>query len=65
MAKKKMTLLDKIATSLVLIGAFNWGLIGLLGFNLVTAIFSTGTVTAVIYILVGLSAVYSGYELLK
>ncbi len=42
------------------IGGLNWGLIGLLGFNLVDTIFGVGTlVSRIIYILVGLSALYT------
>lgn len=44
---------------LVIIGALNWGLIGLFKFNLVMALFgSWPTVEQIIYILVGISAVY-------
>jgi uncharacterized protein len=46
-----------IAWVLVVIGALNWGLIGLFGFNLVTAIFGTGMVSGVVYSVVGISAV--------
>jgi uncharacterized protein len=42
--------------ALVLIGALNWGLVGLFDFNLVEEIFGTGTVTDVVYVIVGLSA---------
>lgn len=48
-----------ITFTLVIVGAINWGLIGLLNFNLVTAIFgSAPSVEKIVYILVGLSAVY-------
>jgi uncharacterized protein len=51
-----LTMLTKL---LVIIGALNWGLVGLLGLDLVAKLFGTGSVVArVIYILVGLSAVY-------
>ncbi|MGL4731841.1 MAG: DUF378 domain-containing protein [Clostridium sp.] len=56
-------LLDKISLVLTLIGSLNWGLIGLLNFNLVTTIFSIfpenlGMVLSrLVYILVGLAAV--------
>jgi uncharacterized protein len=42
--------------ALVVIGALNWGLVGLFDFNLVEEIFGTGTVTDVVYVIVGLSA---------
>ncbi len=43
---------------LVIIGGLNWGLIGLLDFNLVTAIFGESFLSQLVYDLVGLSAVY-------
>ncbi|OGN16516.1 MAG: DUF378 domain-containing protein [Candidatus Yanofskybacteria bacterium RIFCSPHIGHO2_02_FULL_50_12] len=50
--------LHKVAWVLVIIGALNWGLVGLLDLNVVTEVFGTGTLTNVIYDLVGLSALY-------
>ena len=38
-------------------GALNWLLVGLFEWNLVTEIFGTGTVTDVIYVIVGLAGV--------
>lgn len=44
---------------LTLIGALNWGLVGLFNFNLVTALVgSWPMVEKLVYILVGASAVY-------
>lgn len=57
--------LDWAAFWLVLIGALNWGLVGLFEFNIVTAIFGTGTLTKVVYILVGLSAIYTFVSMKK
>ncbi len=49
-----------IAALLIVIGAINWGLVGLLDFNLVTAIFQDGSLlTKIIYDLVGLSGIYA------
>lgn len=45
-----------IAWILVVIGALNWGLVGLFNFNLVESIFGMGTLTDIIYDIVGLSA---------
>lgn len=46
------------AFALVVIGALNWGLIGLFNFNLVSAIFGSFTaVSRIIYLLVGLAAI--------
>lgn len=48
-----------VAWALVMIGALNWGLVGLFQFNLVEAIFGGWpAVVRVIYVLVGLSAVF-------
>ena len=51
--------LDLIAAVILFIGGVNWGLIGLFGFNLVEQIFgSMGGLTRIIYIMVGISALY-------
>lgn len=50
---------DIIALILVIIGGLNWGLVGLFNFNLVAAIFGSNSgITKIIYILVGLAAIY-------
>jgi len=61
---KKMGLLGLICQILVLIGALNWGLVGALRFDLVGKIFGYGTVSRIIYVLVGLAAIYLIVELL-
>lgn len=54
-----MGILEKIALILVIIGGLNWGLIGLFGYDLVTAIFGAMSVLSrSVYILVGASSVY-------
>ncbi len=50
--------LDMIAMILLIIGGLNWGLVGALNINVVTWIFGMSMVTTLIYILVGLSALY-------
>ena len=53
---KKACTVCKVVGILAIIGALNWGLIGLNGTNLVEQIFGMGTtLTRVIYLLVGLS----------
>lgn len=53
-----MNILIKILAIICLIGALNWGLIGIFGFDLVAAIFGPMTLLSrLIYSLVGLSAV--------
>ena len=59
-----MKVIDKIALVLIIIGAINWGLIGLFNFNLVEMIFGNMTIIArIIYGLVGLSGLW-GIKLL-
>jgi len=53
---KAVTLL---AIVLLVVGGLNWGLVGLLQFNLVATLFgATSMLSNIVYILVGLSAVY-------
>lgn len=47
-----------IATLLMVIGAINWGLVGLFEWNLVEAIFGSSTVAMIVYLLVGLSGIW-------
>ena len=52
-------IVDWVAFVLLIIGGLNWGLVGLLNFDLVAAIFgSIPTLQRLIYILVGLSSIY-------
>ena len=56
-----MKMLHMAAFTLVIVGAVNWGLVGLLDFNLVTTLFSTVPgLEQLVYILVGVSAVFIG-----
>lgn len=49
-----MITIQKIALFFTIVGALNWGCIGFLDFNFVSAIFSeNGAITNVIYSLVG------------
>ena len=51
-----MNTLQKICLSITIIGAINWGLIGLLDFNLVESIFGAESVIPrIVYSLVGLT----------
>ena len=55
----RLNALDWVALVLVIIGAINWGLIGLFAVNVVGAIFGDMTwISRLIYILVGLAGVY-------
>lgn len=55
----KFKLIDKVSLILVIIGAINWGLIGLFNFNLVDALFGqpTNLIGRIVYILIGVSGV--------
>jgi hypothetical protein len=56
---KKLNIIDWIALILVVIGGLNWGLVGIFGFDLVSYLFSSVYIIArIIYILVGVSALY-------
>ncbi len=57
-----MKTLNLLTLLIVIVGGVNWGLVGLFDFNLVAAIFGAGTVvTRIVYVLVGLSALYQIY----
>ena len=58
-----MRQLDVIATTLLVVGALNWGLVGFARFDLVAALFGmefggTSALTSVIYGLVGIAGAY-------
>jgi uncharacterized membrane protein YuzA (DUF378 family) len=53
--------LDWITLVLVIIGALNWGLVGLFRFNLVKSILGKGGAARTVYTLVGLSGLYVIY----
>ena len=55
-----MKIIDIIALVLVIVGAINWGLIGIFNFNLVETLFGGYTVLSrIVYILVGISGLWS------
>jgi uncharacterized membrane protein YuzA (DUF378 family) len=62
--KELKTRMDRLALILVLVGALNWGLIGIFGVDLVALISGTefgglNTFSRIIYTLVGLAGLYS------
>lgn len=62
----RLNSLDWLAYVLVIIGGINWGLVGAFEFNLVDEIFGVeSAISKVIYILVGLSALYLLYTASK
>ncbi len=55
-----MKIIDKIALVLVIIGAINWGLIGIFNFNLVSTLFGDmSIISRIVYILVGISGIWA------
>ena len=66
LSDNSMTVVDWIAMTLLIIGGVNWGLFGLFNFDLVATLFGEmTTVTRLVYVLVGLSALYSIYTASK
>ncbi|AUM96178.1 TPA: DUF378 domain-containing protein [Clostridium botulinum] len=63
----KVSLIDKISFILVIVGAINWGLIGLCNFNLVGTLFGepANFVGRLIYILIGVAGINMILFLLK
>ena len=59
--------MDITALILMIIGAINWGLIGLFQFDLVAAIFggNTATLSRIIYAIVGIAGVWGITMLFK
>ncbi len=59
---RDLSALDWVAIVLAVIGALNWGLVGLFDFNLVSAIFGPmSAVSRIVYVLVGLAGLYLFY----
>lgn len=50
--------LDWIAISLLIIGGINWGLVGLFDFDLVRVLFAESLFANVIYVSIGVAALY-------
>ncbi|HYU59304.1 MAG TPA: DUF378 domain-containing protein [Solirubrobacterales bacterium] len=46
---------EPVALLLMVIGALSWGILGLTDTNVLTEIFGTGTLTDVVYVIVGLA----------
>lgn len=55
-----MKTIDTIALVLIIVGAINWGLIGLFNFNLVDTLFGVGSaLSRIVYTLVGVSGLWA------
>ncbi len=56
----RFNILDWLSLVLVIVGALNWGLVGLFKFNLVSFLFgSVPVVEAIVYVLVGLAGLWT------
>lgn len=61
-----MNTLYKVALILIIIGAINWGMVGIFDVNLVELIFGEGSIiTNIVYALVGISGLLCTGLLLK
>lgn len=56
---QKLAWHELLAVVLIIVGGLNWGLVGAFDFNLVSAILGVGMIAKIVYILVGVSAVYA------
>ncbi len=56
-----MTTIDNISLALVIVGALNWGSIGLFGFDFVAALFGgqMSVLSRIIFTLVGIAGLWS------
>ena len=58
-----MRTIDVIAAVLLVVGGLNWGLVGLLQFDLVAALFGEASpISRLVYLAVGLCAVYQALQ---
>ena len=48
--------LEPLALFLMIVGALNWAIVALFDTNVISEIFGSGTVTDVVYVLVGVAA---------
>lgn len=61
-----MSALDYLAMALLIVGGLNWGMVGLFDVNMVATLFGPDSpLTRVIYVLVGVAALYSVYTTAK
>ena len=64
--RSKMSALDWTAMVLLIIGGLNWGLIGLFQVDMVATLFGEqSALSRIVYVVVGLSALYSIYTSTK
>ena len=62
----RINAIDWLSIVLVIVGALNWGLVGLFGLNLVNALFgSIPVLESAVYVLVGLAGIWMIYTASK
>jgi uncharacterized membrane protein YuzA (DUF378 family) len=57
--------MEPVWLALVVVGALNWGVVGLFDTNLVAEIFGTGTVVDVVYAIIGIAGLMMVPRLLE
>jgi len=61
-----MSAVDYIAMALLIVGGLNWAMVGLFDVDVVATLFGAGSpATRLVYVLVGISALYSIYTAVK
>lgn len=64
--RSAMSAMDYLAMALLIIGGLNWGMVGLFSVDMVATLFGPGSaLTRVVYVLVGIAALYSVYTTAK
>ncbi len=62
----KLSAVDFGALVLVIVGGLNWGLVGILNFNLVSTLFGDmSALSRIVFALVGVSAIYVASQLMN
>jgi uncharacterized membrane protein YuzA (DUF378 family) len=56
---------EPLALLLMVIGALNWGILGLTDTNVLAEIFGTGTLTDVVYVVIGVAGLMSLPKLME
>jgi len=64
--RSAMSALDYLAMALLIVGGLNWGMVGLFNVDMVATLFGPGSsLTRIVYVLVGIAALYSFYTTAK
>jgi len=64
--RSAMSALDYLAMALLIVGGLNWAMVGLFDVDMVATLFGTGSpATRIVYVVVGLAALYSIYTTAK